>query len=53
MLPKLKSDSGYLNRNRLRLIDKNRDTVAYHQVDWKTVSAETFNLSIRQEIRKG
>lgn len=52
MLPKLKSDSGYLNRNRLRLIDKNRDTIAYHQVDWNTVSAETFDLSIRQESGK-
>ncbi len=52
MLPKLKSDSGYLSRNRLRLIDKNRDTVSYHQVDWNTVSAETFDLSIRQESGK-
>ena len=52
MLPKLKSDSGYLNRNRLTLMDKNRDTVAYHQVDWNTVSAETFDLTIRQESGK-
>lgn len=52
MLPKLKSDSGYLNRNRLRLFDKNRDTIAYHQVDWNTVSSETFDLSIRQESGK-
>jgi murein L,D-transpeptidase YcbB/YkuD len=53
MLPKLRSDSGYLNRNRLRLIDKNRDTVSYHQVDWNIVSAETFDLTIRQESGKG
>jgi murein L,D-transpeptidase YcbB/YkuD len=52
MLPKLKSDSGYLNRNRLRLIDKNRDTIAYRQVDWNTVSAETFDFTIRQESGK-
>lgn len=52
MLPKLKSDSGYLNRNRLRLIDKNRDTIAYHQVDWNTVSAETFDLTLSQESGK-
>jgi murein L,D-transpeptidase YcbB/YkuD len=52
MLPKLKSDSGYLNRNRLRLIDKNRDTIAYQQVDWNTVSAETFNLILSQESGK-
>jgi murein L,D-transpeptidase YcbB/YkuD len=52
MLPKLKSDSGYLNRNRLRLIDRNRNTVAYHQVDWNTVSDKTFDLIIRQESGK-
>jgi murein L,D-transpeptidase YcbB/YkuD len=52
MLPKLKSDSGYLNRNRLRLIDKNRNTIAYHQVDRNTVSDKTFNLIIRQESGK-
>jgi murein L,D-transpeptidase YcbB/YkuD len=52
MLPKLKSDSGYLNRNRLRMIDKNRNTVAYNQVDWNTVSAETFDLIIKQESGK-
>jgi murein L,D-transpeptidase YcbB/YkuD len=52
ILPKLKSDSGYLNRNRLRLIDKNRDTVAYHQVDWNTVSTETFDLMLSQESGK-
>src|SRR4030043_899666 len=52
MLPKLKSDSGYLNRNRLRLIDRNKDTVAYHQVDWNTISAETFDLILRQESGK-
>jgi len=47
MLPKLKSDSGYLNRNRLRLIDKNRNTVAYNQVDWNAVSDDTFDFTIR------
>jgi murein L,D-transpeptidase YcbB/YkuD len=52
MLPKLKSDSGYLNRNRLRLIDGNRNNIAYHQVDWNTVSDKTFNLIIRQESGK-
>jgi murein L,D-transpeptidase YcbB/YkuD len=52
MLPKMKSDSGYLNRNRLRMINKNRDTVAYHQVDWNTVSAETFDFTLRQESGK-
>jgi len=53
MLSKLKSDSGYLNRNRLRLIDKNKDTIAYNQVDWNTVSDENFELTLRQESGKG
>jgi murein L,D-transpeptidase YcbB/YkuD len=52
MLPKMKSDSGYLNRNRLRLIDKNRNTVDYNTVDWNTVSAETFDFIVRQESGK-
>jgi murein L,D-transpeptidase YcbB/YkuD len=52
MLPKLKSDSGFLNRNRLRLIDKKRNIVTYHQIDWNTVSDETFDLTIRQESGK-
>jgi hypothetical protein len=52
MLPKLKTDSGYLNRNRLSLMDKNRHTVAYNQVDWNTVSADTFDFMIRQESGK-
>ncbi len=52
MLPKMKSDSGFLNRNRLRLIDKNRNTVTYNQVDWNTASAETFDYIIRQESGK-
>jgi murein L,D-transpeptidase YcbB/YkuD len=49
MLPKLKSDSDYLSRNRLKLIDENRNTVAYDQVDWSTVSAKTFGLKLKQE----
>jgi len=52
MLPKLKSDSGYLSRNRLRLVDENRNNIAYHQVDWNTVSAENFDLKVRQESGK-
>jgi murein L,D-transpeptidase YcbB/YkuD len=49
MLPKLKSDSDYLTRNRLRLMDENRNTVSYHQVDWNRVSAEKFDYKIRQD----
>jgi murein L,D-transpeptidase YcbB/YkuD len=52
MLPKLKSDSGYLSRNRLKLVDENRNTIAYHQVDWNTVSSETFDFKLRQESGK-
>ena len=49
MLPKLKSDSAYLSRNRLKLVDENRNTISYHQVDWNNVSAENFDLKVRQE----
>lgn len=49
MLPRLKSDSGYLSRNRLRLMDENRNAIAYHEVDWNTVSADNFSLRVRQE----
>ena len=49
ILPKLKSDSDYLSRNRLRLLDENRNTVSYNQVDWNSVSAETFDYRIRQD----
>lgn len=49
ILPKLKSDSDYLSRNRLRLLDENRNTVSYQQVDWNRVSAETFDYRIRQD----
>jgi L,D-transpeptidase YcbB len=52
ILPKLKSDSDYLNRNRLRLLDKNRNQVSYRQVDWTNVSAETFDYRIRQDAGK-
>jgi murein L,D-transpeptidase YcbB/YkuD len=52
MLPKLKSDSGYLSRNRLRLVDENRNTITYSQVDWNTVSSETFDFKLRQESGK-
>ncbi|MBN2275204.1 MAG: L,D-transpeptidase family protein [Bacteroidales bacterium] len=49
MLPRLKSDSSYLDRNRMRLVDENSNHVDYGQVDWSTVSAETFNFRISQE----
>jgi murein L,D-transpeptidase YcbB/YkuD len=49
MLPKLKSDSDYLSRNRLQLMDENQNRVSYHEVDWESVSAETFDYKIRQD----
>ncbi|MBN1413655.1 MAG: L,D-transpeptidase family protein [Bacteroidales bacterium] len=52
MLPKLKSDSGYLTRNRLQLMDENRNPVAYNQVDWNAVSTENFDLKLRQDAGK-
>jgi L,D-transpeptidase YcbB len=49
MLPRLKSDSGYLNRNRLRILDGNRNSIGYDQVDWNTVSSENFDFMIKQD----
>jgi murein L,D-transpeptidase YcbB/YkuD len=49
ILPKLKSDSDYLSRNRLRLMDESRNPVSYRQVDWTSVSAEKFDYRIRQD----
>ena len=53
MLPKLKSDSGFLSRNRLKLMDENSHTVAYDKINWNTVSVKTFDLKLRQDAGKG
>jgi murein L,D-transpeptidase YcbB/YkuD len=49
MLPKLKSDSDYLRRNRLRLMDGNQNQISYQQVNWNSISTETFDYKIRQD----
>jgi murein L,D-transpeptidase YcbB/YkuD len=49
MLPKLKSDSGFLSRNRFRLVDENRNPVAYNQINWNTVSVKTFAMKLKQD----
>ncbi len=47
LLPKIKADSGYLRRNRFRLVDRNNRTVNAQQIDIDRISnAEYF---IRQE----
>ncbi len=47
MLPKIKADSGYLRRNRFRLVDRNNKPVNSKQIDINGISnAEFF---IRQE----
>jgi L,D-transpeptidase YcbB len=47
LLPKIKADSGYLRRNRFRLVDRHNNTVNSQQVDINQISnAEYF---IRQD----
>jgi hypothetical protein len=47
LLPKIKADSGYLRRNRFRVVDRNNKTVNSQQIDINGISnAEFF---IRQE----
>ncbi len=47
LLPKIKADSGYLRRNRFRLVDRNNKTVNSQQIDMDQISnAEYF---IRQD----
>lgn len=49
MLPKIKSDTNYLKRNRLTLLDKEGKAIDSKAVEWKDVSESTFQYRIQQE----
>ncbi len=49
MLLKIKSDTGYLNRNRFKLVDKHNRTVSYESIDMARISDEDFGYTLRQE----
>lgn len=48
ILPKIKSDSGYLSRNGFKLLDEAYRTVDATTLDLKSLNAENFNYTLRQ-----
>lgn len=48
ILPKIKSDSGYLRRNRFKIIDQDCQTVNVTSLNMEDLSAGNFNYTIRQ-----
>jgi len=46
---KIKSDTGYLKRNRFRLVDKHNRTVSYEAIDMERISDEDFGYTLRQD----
>jgi len=49
ILPKLKSDSTYLKRNRFRLLDENNNTVKAEDLNFDEMSAADFNFKLQQD----
>jgi murein L,D-transpeptidase YcbB/YkuD len=48
ILPKIKSDSGYLSRNGFKLLDESYRIVDATSLDLKNLNAENFNYTLRQ-----
>jgi murein L,D-transpeptidase YcbB/YkuD len=48
ILPKIKSDSGYLKRNGFKILDKNFNTVDNKSINLAELSDENFNYTLRQ-----
>ncbi len=48
ILPRIKSDVDYLQRNSFKVLDENMNTVDYEQINWDTVSTDNFNYYIKQ-----
>jgi murein L,D-transpeptidase YcbB/YkuD len=46
---KIKSDTGYLKRNRFKLVDKHNRTVSYETIDTERISDENFGYTLRQD----
>jgi murein L,D-transpeptidase YcbB/YkuD len=49
ILPKIKSDSGYLKRNRFKILDRNFKTVNYKTLNLAEVSENDFDYILRQD----
>jgi murein L,D-transpeptidase YcbB/YkuD len=48
ILPRIKSDSGYLKRNGFRMLDENFDPVNESSINLNDLSADNFTYTIRQ-----
>jgi murein L,D-transpeptidase YcbB/YkuD len=48
ILPKIKSDSGYLKRNGFRILDENYQAVSESSINMAELSADNFNYTFRQ-----
>lgn len=48
ILPKIKSDSGYLKRNGFKILDENYRTVNETSINMADLSADNFNYTLRQ-----
>ena len=48
ILPKIKSDSGYLKRNGFKILDENYRTVSESSINMAELSADNFNYTFRQ-----
>lgn len=49
ILPHLKRDRSYLNRNNYSILDKNRNVLATDSIDWSNYRQSNFPFFVRQE----
>jgi L,D-transpeptidase YcbB len=49
LLPKIKSDTGYLKRNRFKLVDKNNRTIRFESIDPEEISGADPGFRLRQD----
>lgn len=53
ILPRIKSDMDYLQRNRFKVLDENMKSVNYKEINWDTVSSDNFNYYFKQNPSYG
>jgi murein L,D-transpeptidase YcbB/YkuD len=49
ILPKIKSDSNYLKRNKFKVLDKEYKTVSYESLNLADISENNFEYTLRQD----
>jgi murein L,D-transpeptidase YcbB/YkuD len=52
ILPKIKKDSGYLSRNRFKLLDSEQNIASYGDIDWNNINADNFSYNVRQDASR-